>query len=52
MSEGDELNIISVSVSVPVDVMLSSGDLSGTLMETVKERRISSCVDREIPNLS
>ena len=39
--EGDERNIILSSLSVPVDVIVQSGDMSRMLSLTVKERRES-----------
>ena len=41
MSEGDELNIISVSVSVPVDVMVRRGDDNAILSVIVKESNVT-----------
>ena len=52
MSEGEEVSIISFSVSVPVDVMVQSGDASDTLSVIVNESSVSVCVEREIPNPS
>ena len=37
LSEGEEVNIISSNVSVPVDVMERRGDASDTLSATVKD---------------
>ena len=37
MSEVDEVSIISFSVSIPVDVIVQSGDVSDTLTVIVNE---------------
>ena len=37
MMEGEEVSIISLSVRVPADVILTSGDASGTLSVIVNE---------------
>ena len=41
MSEVDEVNIISFNVSVPVDVMVRSGDVSDTFSVIVNELSVS-----------
>ena len=42
MMEGDEVSIISVSVSVPVDVMVTSGDVSDRVSVIVNESSMSN----------
>ena len=41
MSEVDEVSIISCSVSVPVEVRVTSGDVSDTVMVTVKDSSVT-----------
>ena len=41
MSEVDEVTIISCSVSVPVEVIVTSGDVSDTVMVTVKDSSVT-----------
>ena len=41
MSEGDELNIISFIVSIPVDVIIRSGDVSETFNAIVNESSVT-----------
>ena len=41
MSEVDEVSIISFSVSAPVEVIVRSGDVSGTVSVTEKEVSMS-----------
>ena len=41
MSEVDEVSIISCSVSVPVEVIVRRGDVSDTVMVTVKDSSVT-----------
>ena len=47
MSEVDEVSIISFSVSVPVDVIVQSGDVSDTVSVMVNESSVSDWVDSD-----
>ena len=51
-SEGDEVKIISVRVSSPVEVIVMRGDVSGTARLIVKESSASDWAERKTPNLS
>ena len=41
MSEGDEVNIILLRVSIPDDVIIQRGDANDTLSAIVKESSVS-----------
>ena len=48
--ESEEVTIISLSVSVPVDVIVQSGDVSDMRRVTVKDRTRSDESERVTPN--
>ena len=52
MSEVDELSIISFMVSVPFDVMVTSGDENDTLNVIVNDSSVSVCVVSDTLNTS